>query len=67
MILLNKFSVPLSGTSLSSIPIILLRLFFRSFSSGSFIFGCSGLAFVGSLGFTGIVLLFVVLHVFLPF
>ena len=41
-----------------------LEVIFRSFSSALSIFGCSSLGVVGSLGFTGVVLFFVV---FCPF
>ena len=46
---------------------ILQKSFFRSFSSASSIVGCSSLAVVESLLFIGVVLLFVVMHVFSPY
>ena len=46
---------------------ILLKLFYRSFSFSSSIFGCSSLAVVGSLGFTGVMLFFVMLCSYLVY
>ena len=43
----------------------LLKLFFYVIFF-CFIFGCSSLVVVRSLGFTGVMLLYVVLHAFLP-
>ena len=50
-------SIPLREFLISFLRVsnILLKLFFRSFSSASSIFGCSGFAVVGSLGFSGVV------------
>ena len=44
-----------------------MNLLFRSLSSASTIFDCSSHGVEGSLGFPGVLLLFVVLHAFLPF
>ena len=62
------FAISLRNFFISSLRAsnILLKLFFRSFSSASSMFGCSSLGVVGLINFTSVVVFLVMFHMLLP-